>query len=529
MPGNINPQSRNRSRISLHALHVQATRLVEDAPVLTKSSLSSISAAFSSLYAVILVTFYLAFTFTEVVTFPRFHHYLESYGFYIYVYGVSNLFFIYILSISIWSEKKKQVLNKFRIVLNHKSHGCLPARIGIVFFGIGALMYLILELIAFIQAKNSLQCYNSTDGANSVLGILFVILQAFLIFMYPRLNLDTFNFLDGFGTMHVVATNLIVWVHAIITESLHEFEEAAAHQSSLINATDTNVTNIDLNLACDDFGQRMKMVYELNHKCDKYKAKIFGYPLSKTSHFLYPFIIEFALIGASVFFVMWRHIGRHSHPMVDQPHLDVKIHRPRPVEFSDAEYFSKLTKILMNTCAIFTLSVGIWQIQYLDDVENHDKAEAENRNLDTALLRFTSFFAYLYQCFTIITGIFNANVDGFPVQLHDVNAVISTIQITLQLVFILDLRWKHLPTSSVSTKPGRQVAMFLFLYNIGMWLVFTFEIQKVRSSLVEAQFYGVMPWVIIQRVTLPLTIFFRFHSAVVSIEMWKNAYKTHHA
>ena len=33
-----------------------------------------------------------------------------------------------------------------------------------------------------------------------------------------------------------------------------------------------------------------------------------------------------------------------------------------------------------------------------------------------------------------------------------------------------------------------------------------------------------MPWVLIQRVTLPLAVFFRFHSAVVSIELWKDVY-----
>ena len=33
-----------------------------------------------------------------------------------------------------------------------------------------------------------------------------------------------------------------------------------------------------------------------------------------------------------------------------------------------------------------------------------------------------------------------------------------------------------------------------------------------------------MPWVLIQRVTLPLAVFFRFHSAVVNIELWKEVY-----
>ena len=52
----------------------------------------------------------------------------------------------------------------------------------------------------------------------------------------------------------------------------------------------------------------------------------------------------------------------------------------------------------------------------------------------------------------------------------------------------------------------------------------TFEIQKLRASLLESTFYGIMPWIIIQRVTLPIAIFFRFHSAVINIELWKNIY-----
>ena len=52
----------------------------------------------------------------------------------------------------------------------------------------------------------------------------------------------------------------------------------------------------------------------------------------------------------------------------------------------------------------------------------------------------------------------------------------------------------------------------------------TFEIQKFRSSLIQSNFYGLMPWIIIQRVTLPLAVFFRFHSSVISIELWKAVY-----
>ena len=53
-------------------------------------------------------------------------------------------------------------------------------------------------------------------------------------------------------------------------------------------------------------------------------------------------------------------------------------------------------------------------------------------------------------------------------------------------------------------------------------LVSTTKYSVILTFFLE--FYGFMPWVLIQRITLPLAVFFRFHSAVVSIELWKEVY-----
>lgn len=108
----------------------------------------------------------------------------------------------------------------------------------------------------------------------------------------------------------------------------------------------------------------------------------------------------------------------------------------------ESEFFSKLTKTVINSFGIISLFIGIWQIQNLDDQELADRTESEMRNLDISLLRFTSFFAYLYHAFTIITGVFNANVKNFPNRIHNINGIVATIQITLQIIFVFDLRRK---------------------------------------------------------------------------------------
>ena len=41
----------------------------------------------------------------------------------------------------------------------------------------------------------------------------------------------------------------------------------------------------------------------------------------------------------------------------------------------------------------------------------------------------------------------------------------------------------------------------------------------------QLDFYGALHWAVMLRVTLPLAIFHRCHSAVVLAEVWKSSYK----
>ena len=72
-----------------------------------------------------------------------------------------------------------------------------------------------------------------------------------------------------------------------------------------------------------------------------------------------------------------------------------------------------------------------------------------------------------------------------------VNGVMEMIQVVLQLSFITSLKHKEYFVNSQEQQhpdgimPGRQITVFLFLFNLAQWIVFTFEIQKVRASQVE--------------------------------------------
>lgn len=46
-----------------------------------------------------------------------------------------------------------------------------------------------------------------------------------------------------------------------------------------------------------------------NDSCGR--INIMGTIVEDSAPFLYPFIIEYSLIGAAVIYIMWRHIGRY--------------------------------------------------------------------------------------------------------------------------------------------------------------------------------------------------------------------------
>ena len=76
-----------------------------------------------------------------------------------------------------------------------------------------------------------------------------------------------------------------------------------------------------------------------------------------------------------------------------------------------------------------------------------------------------------------------------------------------------------------------QVVTFLILLNLTVWGAFTFGLQKPKTTVKEMKYYGKTEnmasiWIVVQRVLIPVIIFFRFHTLVVLVECWKNCYRS---
>ena len=147
--------------------------------------------------------------------------------------------------------------------------------------------------------------------------------------------------------------------------------------------------------------------------------------------------------------------------------------------------------------------------------------------LGSILLRISALGIFMYSAFSMIAGALGTSKEE-PPTLVFINGLLSVIEVTVQTIFISDMSRRSVNSIEQDReKPGRQSVTFLLITNLTLWLVYTFEMQKVEANPVQLNFYGFLPWAIVQRISLPLCIFYRFHSAMVYAEIWKNSFRYH--
>lgn len=95
-----------------------------------------------------------------------------------------------------------------------------------------------------------------------------------------------------------------------------------------------------------------------------------------------------------------------------------------------------------------------------------------------------------------------------------------------QTLFVLNGLRRSVSTHyEESLKPGRQYVTFLVVANTALWAVNSFEQLKATSHPVQMEFYGALPWSLITHISVPLAIFYRYHSTVCLADIWSEAYE----
>lgn len=100
------------------------------------------------------------------------------------------------------------------------------------------------------------------------------------------------------------------------------------------------------------------------------------------------------------------------------------------------------------------------------------------------------------------------------------------VQVLVQTPLIIDgLRRSSNTKELQKEKPGRELVTFLIVCNVAMWIMQTFEVKSHGLQDNRHEFYGEELWTIIGHLCVPLMMFYRFHSSVCLVDIWKCAYE----
>ncbi|XP_076176724.1 proton channel OtopLc [Ptiloglossa arizonensis] len=469
----------------------------------------------STLYANLLIVVGIAVPVTASVT-ERVPQSLNQ-GFYLYLYLVSVAFVVamYVIvlrdkAVKTLTQRGEKRRESFAFdekgdrenVDQMQQYGSFCLRLGAVGFGAGSLVFTGLQIGAEIASDP----YRAiTPGAR----LLLVTAQMHFIFLNSKsLSLSKHTALAKLGLMHMIATNLCEWLQALVEETQHEIDQ--------------------LGHTRDDEDGILKSL------------------LRDASPFLFPCTIEFSLICAVILFEMWKRVNEKIDAKGESPtrssyHLSIDCSSSHRGLFGGILvvaatilslimfFVLKETKMNIAIVQVTALDATILALGMIASIAGTVKLQALQQkiikpsDLDTTLLAAAQAGVYLHCLFGVVGDVLTMGPIWVLSLFTDLLALMQSTSQTL----LIKIAWGR--RCSRNNKPGKELITFLIVVNIALWTVNTLEKSRAGVRPDHLQFFGVWAWTIITHVSMPLAIFYRFHSAICLFEIWKTCYKSRSA
>lgn len=149
------------------------------------------------------------------------------------------------------------------------------------------------------------------------------------------------------------------------------------------------------------------------------------------------------------------------------------------------------------------------------DINHHPMSRLDDMLLFIAVPAF-----FLESVFSMVPAVVNGSWLNMSI------VIAQLAQILVQTPFIIDgLRRCANAAHLRRTKPGRELITFLTIANVSLWLFYTFSVKTNYTGDERYEFYGYTIWNILNHISLPLIMFYRFHASVCLVDMWRHSYE----
>jgi hypothetical protein len=371
--------------------------------------------------------------------------------------------------------------------------------------------------------------------------------------------------------MHCISSSLCFWVWTILRETVealsnHEYEEETTKEETSTLSEIAFYTGQPVALPLTSYNKRGARVLTayLNSSLRQFVGECrndAGLSLiyRNYSPYLYPFTVEYSILVVGVLFVIWQSIGKCKEkeemsstrqcdsPIGNNDNLESNVVIHADCHSANKGLFSGIVIMVLTVVSVILFLIAFNDSRYKEEAI---LINSSTSILIVVLMTITCIFAYrqitkldvnnehvsplddllLFIC--IPAFFLNGIVSIIPAFLSHNGSniallVLEVIQVLIQTPLIIDgLRRSSNSKELRREKPGRELLTFLIVCNVAMWIMQTFEVKSHGLQDNRYEFYGEELWTIIGHLCVPLMMFYRFHSSVCIVDIWKYAYES---
>uniref|UniRef100_A0A914Z888 Uncharacterized protein n=1 Tax=Panagrolaimus superbus TaxID=310955 RepID=A0A914Z888_9BILA len=378
--------------------------------------------------------------------------------------------------------------------------------VGSFYLRFGAFIFAIVACVYYIFSAHW-GIFTAVD----ICAIIFTIFQTHLLFFSSTMFDEKVYIISCFGTMHLVAVNLITWVQFLFAKNQSTEESIAKYFKKKKNVTDKIITGItttisSLNSNEEDFEEFQRSVPSNSRSRIPYNSECKGLECVFGLLWGLLFVIGTAL-SMIFFYVNWYHD-----------------------EHKEAAYNFNITDIVQNGIGMIACIFAFWRLRLLDFAHHsshdpHHDIHANQELLDMILLAI-GIIGELAFSISGLAGICSNKAWNTLTILLAIARILRIIQSIFQ-TFLIAFASK-LKSTDPDRHPGRQTITFLIILNMAMFIYQWFISDKAGTYEGVISLYGEESWAFFVSIFSPLTVFFRFHSSVCFVEIWKHTYAKLH-
>ncbi|XP_050067073.1 proton channel OtopLc-like [Anopheles maculipalpis] len=455
-------------------------------------------------------------------------------------------------------------------------------KLGATWFCFGLLIHSVLLLSYQGILMNSrdgkwAQCASNTTIAMEVLFLFYCLFLIFFFWKYANIVINRYRGLARFGIMHAIGTALAFWVLTIVRETVVAIRIKQSYY-------DDDAPSVEALVSADDDASRDTSMIA-PHDCPG--PEELNQVLASFSPYLYPFVIEFNILIVGLLYMIYANIskcpkkitvkghkGHHHHSGDGQAskaggsvmdfdgksecsdHCDDTLDheaqvKSRLVVYGDCQHasrglFAGLILVVATIVVIILFHIasrdddyrdtgilldGIFEVTVLGimifatiaayyqtsrlDINPHPISRLDDVLLFIAIPAFFS-----ETLFSMIPAFENSSIlNGFIV-------FTQIVQVLIQTPWICDALRRCSNTEELQQKkPGKELVTFMTIANVSLWVYYTFSVKTGDFGDERYEYYGDVLWSILNHLSLPLIMFYRFHSSVCLVDIWRHSYE----